>query len=318
MFIAGESFLEHCIELPGSYLPGIRHESPTYSDEREIVSAVLGPNSCTGALHRPADVFNVSPTCRGAWRLVCTCGIAYRALKTTAHVPKKLRPTSYGPRYRSRFRALVSRGASIDRAAQELHLDPTTARYWAQQEKLGNLKMLPQQEVRKLRSTWRRLVENISSKKRITAAVEANSKVYAALLKNDRDWLLTFNRRHRSRQPCRVYEPTSDEIRDACRQLMLIEPPIRATKSAILDRGGFRQVRTPSQSFSAVLAEVEECQQAYRERVISWLVTLASEQRLGDCDEAIHKAGLRRTRFTTSQRQRIREIELLVHSTSQC
>jgi hypothetical protein len=57
--------------------------------------------------------------------------------------------------------------------------------------------------------------------------------------------------------------------------------------------------------------ELVESGPDYRERVIAWLVTLASAQRLGDCDEAIRKAGLRRNRFTKEQRERIREVEFL-------
>lgn len=186
----------------------------------------------------------------------------------------------------------------------------------------GNIKLLPRREVRRLRVTWCRLVENASSERRITAAAETDPAVHMAVLENDRDWLLSFNRRHRSYRPCRLYEPTSDEIRQAWRGPILIEPPIMATQSAILERTGFRRVRSPSRSFSDVFAEVVECRSAYRERVVSWLATLATEQRLGDCDEAIHMAGLRRRSFTREQQERIREIELMGsvdgHSTRKC
>ncbi|TDN64020.1 TnsD family Tn7-like transposition protein [Paraburkholderia sp. BL10I2N1] len=309
MFIAGQSFLEHHVELPGSYLPRIRCKASTSSGESKIVSPILGPPSCTGALHRDGDVLNSSSLKTGGWKLVCTCGISYRMSEATPRVTAQLIPLSYGSRYRDRFHELIATGASAFRAAQALRLGRTTASRWAGRKDVENIKLLPQSEVRRLRVTWRRLVENASPERRITFAAETDPAVYAALLKNDRDWLRSFNRRHRSHRPCILYEPTSVEIREAWRRLMLIEPPIMATQSAILDRTGFRRVRTPSRSFSAVLAEVVECRPAYCERVVSWLATMASKRQLGDCDEAIYMAGLRRRSFTREQQERIREIE---------
>jgi hypothetical protein len=236
-------------------------------------------------------------------------------LKAAQCDAEHLTPLSYGARYRKRYRTLIAKGASVHHAAQDLHLSAQTAIGWAYREKVGNIKMLPQGEVRKLRATWRRLVKNSLPERRITAAAEADPAVHRALLKNDRDWLLTFNRSHwsprRTKDSYKRNEPTSDQIREAWRGLMLAKPPIMATRGAILERAGYRREWGRSRPFLAVLVELVECRPAYLDRVISWLTTLAPGQRLGDCDEAIRTAGLRRRHFTGEQLERIREIELM-------
>jgi hypothetical protein len=170
-------------------------------------------------------------------------------------------------------------------------------------------------------SSRRRAREEIGSRR-----IENEPAVHKALLKNDPDWLCTFNRSHRSpgrtKGAVRLKQPTSDQIREVWRGLISAEPPIMATRRAILERAGFHRVLGRNRSSEAVLVELVERRPAYLERVISWLATLASEQRLGDCDEAIRTAGLRRSRFTREQRERIRGIEFMSsvegHSTRKC
>ncbi|MBP0595263.1 hypothetical protein J8I87_37545 [Paraburkholderia sp. LEh10] len=106
-------------------------------------------------------------------------------------------------------------------------------------------------------------------------------------------------------------EPTPGQIHDAWRGLISAESPIMASRSAILERAGFRRVSVRNRSFEAGLMELVECRAAYRELVISWFGNLASGQRLGDIDEALRTAGLRRSRFTMEQRERIGDIELM-------
>jgi hypothetical protein len=293
-------------------LPGIQCNASTSPSETKTVPPVLGLHSCTGALHRGGDVLNSSPLKSGSWKIVCTCGITYLMSAAMPGVTAQLRPLSYGARYHGRFQELIAKGASVCRAAKELGLPRSTARNWVGRKNAGNGKKLPQREIRRLRGTWRRTVENASPERRITAAAKGDPSVYKALSKYDRDWLRSFNRGHRSPRPRVLYEPTVIEVREAWRGLLAIDPPIRASRSAILERTGFRRVRSPSQSFTAVLAEVVERRPAYCERVLSWLATMASEQRLGDCEEAIRVTGLRRRSFTSEQQERIREIERMV------
>ncbi|WP_321929601.1 TnsD family Tn7-like transposition protein [Paraburkholderia guartelaensis] len=314
MFIAAESFLEHCAALPDSYLPALRCEDPTSSSGLRIVAPDLDSFSCKGALHRYADIVKCVGLLRvpGEWKLVCTCGMSYRILDATRCGVVRVIPMSYGPRYRKRFAALIANGVSIVRAGRELGLSRRAASIWAHQGNLGNIDVLSQMEIKKLRTRWRRLVESTSSESRITTAAGAEPTLYRRLLRYDREWLLAFNRGHRSWRRKSSYEvkgPTSDQIRDAWRELMQAEPPIRATRGAILERAGFRRARASKRPFSVVLTELAESQFAYHERVISWLATLRSRQRLGYCDEAIRQAGLLLRSFTREQRNRIGQIE---------
>lgn len=324
MYIAGESFLEHHVELPGSYLPQISCKAPNFAIEREAVVPVCEVYSCQGALHRNSDVLELVEMPRGRRKLVCTCGVTYRMPKGAQCDAARLVPIAYGERYRKRYRALIARGMSVWSAAKKLHLSTMACR-WAYGQRVSNVKTVPRGEIRKLRAAWRRLVGSASPERRITAAAEADPVVHKALSKNDPDWLRTFNRSHESRgrtKGGRSKEPTCEQIREARRGLISAEPPIMATRSAILETAGFRRGSRRNRSFEAVLMELVECRPDYLERVISWLANLASEQRLGDCDEAIRTAGLRKSSFTSEQRARIRRIEFMNsvegHSTGKC
>ncbi|WP_407669472.1 TnsD family Tn7-like transposition protein [Paraburkholderia heleia] len=261
-----------------------------------------------GVLHRSADVLEAVSTRGDKWKLACTCGVSYRVSNTAQCDAARLVPIAYGDRYRERYRALIAGGQTVWSAARKLRLSYR----WAYRERVGNIQY---GELRKLRAAWRRLVKNAPPERRITAAAEADPAVHKALLKNDQEWLLAFNRSHRSpgrtKGAVRRKEPSADQIREAWRGLISVEPPMMATRRAILERAGFLRALDRNRSFEPVLAELVESRLAYLERVISWLANLASEQRLGDCEEALRRAGLRRSRFNREQRERIRGIELM-------
>ncbi|WP_408475847.1 TnsD family Tn7-like transposition protein [Paraburkholderia strydomiana] len=280
-----------------------------------MVKPACDTYSCKGALHLNTDVLKFVSMREGRSKLVCTCGISYRMVRADQCDAVQLIPILYGARYRNRFCALIAKGASLSSAAKTLRLSLRVGSRWALGERVGNIKLLPRREIIKLRAKWRCLVRNAPPAGPITAATKADPAVYNALWKNDGDWLRAFNRSHRSpgrtKGAVRLKEPTPDQLREAWRGLMSAEPPIMATRRAILQRAGFFRTMGGNRSFEPVLVELVECRPAYLERVISWLASLAAEQRLGDCDEAIRTAGLRKASFTREQRERIRGIELL-------
>ncbi|CAE6872749.1 TnsD family Tn7-like transposition protein [Paraburkholderia domus] len=316
MFIAAECFLEHNVSSPGTYLPRGRGDLPALSGKLEATASILGSDLCKGALHRDGDVIRFAGLLRrsGGRKLVCTCGISYRMLDATKCEAAKLTPFSYGSRYQTRFSALIAKGMTPHRAARELHITRATALKWAGRKRGINDRNLSRREVNKLRTEWRLLVKGISSGSRITTAAESNPILYKTLKENDREWLITFNREHRSWRPQSSYtvnEPTTDEIRESYLELMLVEPPIRGSKVAILEKAGFRGGQRRNRSFAAFLEDLAESRSAYRERVISWLATQALKQQFDTCDEALRRAGLRLRSFTREQRSRIREIDTL-------
>jgi hypothetical protein len=307
MFIAATCFLEHLASLPGSYLPAAKS---TLQTGAAVVEGVV----CEGALHRDPDVLRFAGmlTRSGGWKLVCTCGISYRFLDSSLSPTSKLMPFSYGPRYKSRFRLLMKKGANANCASKELHLSACTGAAWARRENKGNEIALTQREISRLRTQWRRLVKGISSERRISTAAKAEPALYKVLLSNDHDWVIDFNAKHRSWRPQSSYtvrEPSIDEIEQAQQELLLDEPPARITAAAIRAKVGFWDSRDSDTPASVLLAELTESRAAYLERVQSWLAKLAAEHRLGNCDAALRQAGLWRRSFTREQRLRIKEIE---------
>jgi hypothetical protein len=138
IFIAGESFLEHHVESPGSYLPQMSCKAPHFA--------------CNGALHRSADALEFVEMRKDRWKLVCTCGVSYRMLKANKCDTTRLVPIAYGDRYRNRYCALVARGLNLSSAAQKLSLSIVTGSRWAYGERVGNIKLLPSKEISKLRA----------------------------------------------------------------------------------------------------------------------------------------------------------------------
>lgn len=311
--IAGESFIEYLAGSPGTYLPRI-YKGRILLKNHVIPKPVTKAFSCVGVLHRTSDTFHLAQASTGNWKLLCTCGLSYRLLKPKGGVEKQT-PFSYGERYHKRFFALVNGGMSISAAARELNVDASCAYGWAKKAGFAASKTLSRGEVMKLRTRWSHLVRNTVSDKRMTAAREADLATYTKLHKFDGDWLRQFNRCHRS--PARTNtvfgpnEPTSDDIREAHRELLLAEPPIKATRFAIVERAGFPRASDRRRPYWRVLAALAESQSAYRERVICWLASLASEQRLGDCNGTLRLAGLSRGAFSAEEKQRIRKLELM-------
>ncbi len=310
MFIAADCFLGYLTSLPGSYLPAA-------ASRLQKGAAVVEEVVCEGALHRDSDVVKFAGmlTRSGGWKLVCTCGISYRLLGSSQSATSKLIPFSYGPRYQNRFRVLMKRGASAKRASEELHLGVSTAAKWARRESTANEITLTKREIGRLRAEWRLLVKGISSERRISTAAEAEPALYKNLLKNDHDWVINFNSKHRSWRPRSSYsvrEPTIDEIEQAWQELLLDEPPVRSTAAAIRAKVGFWGDRDSDTPASVLLVQLTESRATYLERVLSWLAKLAAEHRLGNCDAALRQAGLRLRSFTHEQRRRIQEIDSLV------
>jgi Tn7-like transposition protein D/TniQ len=321
MFIAAESFFEHLNASPGSFVPGNRSDAKmlktsTSSSEWEMVAPNFVPPSCDGVLHRDIDTLRLSGRLKksGGWKLVCSCGISYRLLDESQSGSISLTPFAYGARYRSRFRALMAKGASIATAGHKLNISKSNALTWARKEGYANVETLSPVQIRKLRSVWCRLVEKSKSESRISKAHRADPTVYKALHLNDRQWLLRYNREHRSWHLGTTYnvkrtDATRNRIREGWRALMRTEPPVRARRGSILGKAGLPRHLGDLTKYRTLLAGLSETRQAYLERVISWLAGMAATQRLHNCNEAIRLAGLNRRSFGKEQWIRIRKFQ---------
>ncbi|MEX3859076.1 TniQ family protein [Paraburkholderia sp. BR10923] len=319
MFVAADSFLDYCCKSPGSLVPAIHADGKGQEAHSRQGEHIIPSNSelpeCTGVLHRSGDGYKFAGGLRrsGGWKVVCSCGISYRAKDEPQRGLMRLTPFAYGPRYMRRFCTLLARGDTYISSGRKLNIPKSTALGWARKEGyVRRVETMPLAEVGKLRSTWRRLVERAPSESRITSACQSNPGVYRTLRQRDRAWLLTFNRKHRSWRSGGSYDAAGKEsihnrIREAKSAVIQMDPPVRATTAKIVGTAALPVTTAKARkSTSALLRELTEPRQDYLERVISWLATLAASGRLKNWEEAVHLAGLSRRSYTKEQRDRIR------------
>ncbi|WP_233808988.1 TnsD family transposase [Paraburkholderia sp. HP33-1] len=319
IFVAAHSFLDHCCKFPGSFVPalhsaGTNQEVHSPEGEDTIRPDVELPE-CNGVLHRIGDSLHFAGRLRrsGGWKVVCSCGMSYRAKDESKRGSMCLKAFAYGPRYRRRFCAFMAKGDNYIRAGRKLNMPKSTALAWAREEGyVRRVETMPPADTRKLRATWRRTVESAPLESRITSACQINPGVYKALHRRDRAWLLSFNHEHRSWRPGASYnaagkESTCNRVREAMAAVMQMDPPVRATRAKIFETAGLTLSEANSRkSTSILLRTLTEPRQDYLERVILWLETLAASRRLGDWEDAVHLAGLHRRSFTKEQMSRIR------------
>nr|WP_254597705.1 hypothetical protein [Burkholderia lata] len=96
---------------------------------------------------------------------------------------------------------------------------------------------------------------------------------------------------------------------------MQMEPPVRATRAAILDEAGLPQhLASETYARSPLWTELAETREAHRERVISWLGSFSMKHHMRKGNSAINDVirgtGLTMQSFTDEQKRRIREFVL--------
>lgn len=316
MYIAAESFLENRILSLGSFVPARRRKLiPVKCGSVNPSCLDLPP--CGGVLHQDGDFYEVSWYLirSGGWKVVCSCGISYRVLGVGEAA--RMTPFAYGARYRMKFSELLKQGWSRKKAATELHLSKTTGSSWARKSKPKRRDPMSMAEIRKSRTEWRSLVDGAPRTMRITSARRANPGLYEMLKKNDHVWFSKFNRSHRSwrtEAPFHIngIDLEGEGARKAWSEIMKMEPPIRATRTAILDRAGLPlHLASETHARSPLWAELTETREAHRERVVSWLCRFAANHRMRKGNDAINDvirgAGLNMRSFTFEQKGRIRE-----------
>ncbi|WP_081068130.1 TnsD family Tn7-like transposition protein [Burkholderia territorii] len=318
MYVAAEAFLENRISSLGSFVPAPRRklipvkcrgENPPYLD--------LPP--CVGVLHHDADTYEVSGYLirSGGWKVVCSCGISYRVLDVCVAEAARMIPFAYGTRYRRKFVELLESGRSPKKAARELHLAATTGLSWSRKNEPERHEPISIEEIKKNRAAWRRLVGGAPRTMRITSAQRANPTLYEILNKNDHVWFVKFNRSHRSwrtEAPFHVngIDLEAGRARKAWSEIMQMEPPVRATRTAILDRAGLPlHLASETHARSPLWTELAETREAHRERVVSWLCTFSTQHHLrkgnNSINDAIRGTGLNMRSFTSDQKRKIRE-----------
>lgn len=321
MYVAAESFLRNRISSHGSFVPAPRRKLiPVKGGESIFPCLDLPP--CAGALHENNDVCAVSGHLirSGGWKVVCSCGISYRVLDTLPGLVAEMTPFAYGARYRERFDELLARGFSPKKAARELHISDTAGISWAHRGKSQGRNAMSVSEVRNKRAEWRRLVGDAPPEMRITSAQRENPELYEALRKNDSAWFAKFNKHHRSWRSAALFHVNGIDVeggraRKAWSEIMQMEPPVRATRIAILDKAGLPlHLASEANARSPLWAELAETREAHRERVISWFGSIAKNYRLRKgniaINEIIRGTGLNMRSFSAEQKARIRRFVL--------
>jgi hypothetical protein len=310
MFVAAESFLEHHASSPGSFAPAKRNNSEmvgrSTSSNQPVIPLHFRSLTCSGVLHRNGDIVKFVECLRksSGWKLVCSCGLSYRILDESHLGPVRLTPINYGARYRNRFHALMAKGDKAGCAARKLRIGQGTAASWAHPESRENSQRLAPVRIRQLRSKWRRLVRSAPSAGRVTSAHQADPGLYKTLRLIDNDWLLNFNRQNRTWREGRKI--TWDQIQEAYFALVRAEPPVRATKTAILEKLGALRHCTIRGELRLLLAELAEPRLPFRERVISWLVGEVTKRHLRSYAEVARVAEWWQVQFTKEERILIR------------
>ncbi|MBU9561098.1 TniQ family protein [Burkholderia multivorans] len=318
MYIVAESFLQNRILSIGSFVPAHRRKLiPVKYRGGNTPCFELPP--CVGALHQDDDTYKVSGYLirSGGWKVVCSCGVSYRALKVCVSEVATMTPFAYGARYRTKFAELLKSGWTPKKAASELHLGATTGWSWARKSKPTQRGSISTAEIKDNRAEWRSLVDRAPRTMRITSAQRANPRLYDLLNKNDHVWFSKFNRNHRSWRTEALFHVNGidlegEKVRKAWSEIMQMEPPIRATRTAILDRAGLPlHLASETHALSPLWAELAETREAHRERVVSWLCTFSTKHhmRRGNIaiNDAIRGTGLNTRSFTGEQKARIRE-----------
>ncbi|WP_157657376.1 TnsD family Tn7-like transposition protein [Burkholderia ubonensis] len=320
MYVAAESFLRNRLSSRGSFLPAPRRKLiPVKGGESILPCLDLPP--CAGVLHEDNDSCTVSGHLirSGGWKVVCSCGISYRVLDVFPGEAVEMAPFAYGSRYRKGFDELLARGLSPKKAARELHISNTTGMSWAHGGKSQGHESISVSisEIKKMRAEWRHLVGDASPEMRITSAQRENPDLYEMLRKNDYAWFVKFNRRHRSWRSAALFHVNGIDVeggkaRSAWSEIMQMEPPVRATRSAILDKAGLPlHLASEANARSPLWAELAETRDAHRERVILWIGSLSKNRRLPRGNVAINEiirgTGLNMRSFTAEQKARIRQ-----------
>ncbi|HIE1298726.1 MULTISPECIES: TnsD family Tn7-like transposition protein [Burkholderia] len=318
MYVAAESFLENRILSMGSFAPARRRKLIPVRCKGENPPCLDLP-LCAGALHQDGDIYKVSGYLirSGGWKVVCSCGISYRVLDVCIDETARMIPFAYGVRYHKKFVELLEKGFSPKKAARELHLGETTGLLWARKSEPKHHEPISMAEIKKNRTEWCRLVDGAPRTRRITSAQRANPGLYEILNKNDHVWFSKFNRSHRSWRTEAPFHVNGIDLeggraRKAWSEIMQMEPPVRATRIAILDRAGLPlHLASETHARSPLWAELTETREAHRERVVSWLCSFSTKHHMrkgnNSINDAIRGTGLNMRSFTREQKERIRE-----------
>ncbi|MFM0615020.1 TnsD family Tn7-like transposition protein [Paraburkholderia nemoris] len=284
LFLAADSLLESRVLCPGTYLPLV----PKYPVK--VIPPIL--LKCNGALHRNCDSYGAIRRSNTTehWKVLCSCGIGYKVLVGLRDVDVHMVPFAYGERYKQRFDVLLAIGRSTSFAACELGISINTAAAWKRAKGFPKptkvTKQLPGAEVNELRHKWQEMIEVASRHGRRSTAYREGAAIYRKLAQHDHEWLQDFNRgngafpiRGVPRSNNQLTEARLQSVRQAYAELMVAEPPVYITRSAIVRRAGFASSVKNDRAWSELLSQLAEAHSTYLDRVLSWLSELPRSRR---------------------------------------
>ncbi|CAE6872737.1 TnsD family Tn7-like transposition protein [Paraburkholderia domus] len=214
MFIVAESLLNRRCASPGSFMPDsdMNHRAVSLEDIDGDSYKKMSAWLCNGILHRNNDAWKEYLIDESGWKLVCSCGISYKALRTSCHGSVLLTVTGYGERYHSLIAMRFANNFQVDHASQGcFSVNPRLLR-WARVSGFSENRGLSMDAIKHLRDRWCSIVRSARPDKRITSSYRVDSKLYRTLYQYDRDWISEFNRVNRTRPMCsqRIIEGSVD------------------------------------------------------------------------------------------------------------
>lgn len=203
--IAAESLLTGRCAMPGSFVPQNRKENAgvglTIEDNNiDKIYQKENVQLCSGILHRNGDKWQDCFSDEAGWTLVCSCGVSYKISKISDLVGKVASVNSYGERYRR----LISMGVADNfilkcESGEFYSINPRLLR-WARFSGFSRRKHLSAEMLRELRERWCSVVAMARPDKRITSSYQIDSRLYRKLYECDRDWIVKFNQKRRTRR----------------------------------------------------------------------------------------------------------------------
>lgn len=203
MSILAESLLTRRCMAPGSFTPAIHCEdvfsggilagSLDIQSSKEIMAL-----SCHGMLHRNKDGWIGYSNDGSGYKLLCSCGVAYKASETSRNGEVDLSVRAYGERYQGLIAMRFADNFSDVHSSRGFHaVNPQFLR-WARHSGFFRSKTLAADAIQNLRDQWQAVVRRAPADKRITWSYRANPKLYRTLYRYDKSWITEFNRKNRA------------------------------------------------------------------------------------------------------------------------
>ncbi|CAD6516534.1 TniQ family protein [Paraburkholderia metrosideri] len=208
LLISTESLLNRRCMAPGSFVPAIHAQnvhinSVSPEDMADFSCQGKIAQLCRGIIHRTNDSWTKCAGNHQEWKLVCSCGVIYKASEPLGDAESTRIVESYGARYQNLISMrFADNFGLVNFSGGFPSINPKFLR-WAHFIGFYAYEGIHPDMVQSMRDRWRSIVEKARPDKRITSSYRLDPKLYRTLYRYDRNWIREFNKSNRTR-PSRV------------------------------------------------------------------------------------------------------------------